>query len=87
MITNVASGSGQIASFDTTQLSNGGYFVQLTGTNSAGVTQTKLALVNVVGEYKPQRVTATVTDFTVPSAGLAIQVQRIYDSLLRSQSM
>jgi YD repeat-containing protein len=86
VITNAASGSGQIASFDTTQLNNGGYFVQLTGTNSAGVTQTNLALVNVVGEYKPGRVTATVTDFTVPSAGLAIQVQRTYDSLLRSQS-
>ena len=71
VIHNATSGTGQIGSFDTTLLDNGGYFVQLTGTNSLGVTQTNLALVTVVGEYKPGRVTATVTDFTVPSAGLA----------------
>jgi RHS repeat-associated protein len=85
VITNAASGSGVIAQFDTTVLNNGGYFVQLNGTNSAGVTQSNLALVTVAGEYKPGRVTATVTDFTVPSAGLAIQVQRTYDSLWKSQ--
>ncbi|MCX7287485.1 MAG: RHS repeat protein [Rhodobacterales bacterium] len=85
VINNAASGSGQIGSFDTTLLDNGGYFVQLSGTNSLGVTQTNLALVNVVGEYKPGRVTATVTDFTVPSAGLAIQVQRTYDSLWKAE--
>ena len=40
----------------------------------------------LAGNYKPGRVTATVTDFTVPSAGLSIQIQRTYDSLIKSQS-
>ena len=37
------------------------------------------------GEYKPGRVVADVTDFTAPSAGLAIRIQRHYDSLERGQ--
>jgi RHS repeat-associated protein len=78
-------GTGQIGVFDTTLLNNGSYFVELYATNSLGVTQTNLALVTVVGNYKPGRVTATVTDFTVPSAGLSIQIQRTYDSLIKSQ--
>jgi len=79
-------GAGQIGIFDTTQLNNGPYFVELYATNSPGVTQTNLVLVTVAGNYKPGRVTATVTDFTVPSAGLSIQVHRTYDSLTKSQS-
>ena len=53
--------------------------------NSAGVTQNNVVSVTAIGEYKPGRVTADVTDFTVPSAGLAIQIQRHYDSLERGQ--
>src|SRR6266567_4465694 len=49
-------------------------------------TQDNLALVRVAGDYKPGRVTATVTDLVVPAPGLPIQIQRTYDSLLRSQS-
>ncbi len=78
-------GTGQIALFDTTGLNNGGYFLLLNATNSVGVTQTSQAYVTVAGDYKPGRVTATVTDLTVPSTDLAIQIQRTYDSLLRSQ--
>src|SRR5262249_17220712 len=43
-----------------------------------------LALVHVVGDYKPGRVTATVTDLTVPAPGLPIKIERTYDSLTRS---
>lgn len=78
--------TGQIGIFDKTLLNNGSYFVQLSATNSLGVTQTNLALVTVTGNYKPGRVTATVTDFTVPAPGLAIQAPRTYDSLIRGQS-
>ncbi len=85
-ISATTTGTGQIGIFDTTLLNNGSYFVELRATNSAAVTQDNLVLVTVVGNYKPGRVTATVTDFTVPSAGLSIQVQRTYDSLLKSQS-
>ncbi len=84
-INSTTTGTGQIGVFDTTLLNNGSYFVELYATNSLGVTQTNLAQVIVAGNYKPGRVTATVTDFTVPSAGLSIQVQRTYDSLIKSQ--
>jgi len=79
-------GTGQIGTFDPTTLNNGSYFIQLNGTNSLGATQNNLALVTVTGDYKPGRVTATLTDFVVPAPGLAIKIQRVYDSLLRSQS-
>ena len=40
----------------------------------------------VAGDYKPGRVTTTVTDLVVPAPGLPIQIQRTYDSLNRSIS-
>jgi len=48
--------------------------------------KTNLALVVVTGEYKPGRITATVTDLVVPAKGLAISIQRRYDSLERGTS-
>ena len=42
--------------------------------------------IQVTGNYKPGRVTTTVTDLTVPAPGLPIQIQRTYDSLVRSTS-
>jgi YD repeat-containing protein len=38
------------------------------------------------GDYKPGRVTTTVTDLVVPAPGLPIRIDRTYDSLLRSTS-
>jgi RHS repeat-associated protein len=40
----------------------------------------------VTGNNKPGRVTATITDLTVPAPGLPIQIQRNYDSLNSSVS-
>ncbi len=71
---------------DTTLLPNGGYWIQLIGYDSNGDRQNNLTFVNVVGNYKPGRVTATVTDLVVPAKGLAIQIQRSYDSLNAGQS-
>ena len=79
-------GSGQIATLDATLLNNGGYFLILNGTNSQNVTQTSQVYVTAVGDYKPGRVTATITDLTVPAPGLPIQIQRTYDSLVRGTS-
>ena len=39
-----------IATFDTTQLENGGYFLVLNGTNSVGVTQNNVVYVTVIGD-------------------------------------
>src|SRR6202012_2018153 len=42
-------GSGQIGTFDATQLQNGSYWIQLQATDTHGKTQYSLALVSVVG--------------------------------------
>lgn len=74
-------GSGQIGTWDTTQVANGTYWITLQATTSAGASEYNLALVTVVGNYKPGRVTTTVTDLVAPVNGLPIKIQRIYDSL------
>jgi RHS repeat-associated protein len=74
-------GSGQIGLLDTTTISNGSYWIELNGTETGGESEHSLILVNVTGNYKPGRVTATVTDLVVPATGLAISIQRTYDSL------
>jgi len=79
-------GTGQIGTLDPSTLESGSYFIELHATNSVGVTQTNLVLVNLTGDYKPGRVTATITDLTVPAPGMPIQIQRTYDSLLRGTS-
>jgi len=38
-------------------------------------------MISVVGNNKPGRVTTSVTDLVVPATGLAINIQRNYDSL------
>jgi len=74
-------GSGQIGTLDTTTLPNGTYWIKLQGTDSTGTFEYSLVAVTVAGNYKPGRVTATVTDLVVPATGLAINIQRTYDSL------
>ncbi|MGA3134143.1 MAG: RHS repeat-associated core domain-containing protein [Terracidiphilus sp.] len=74
-------GTSQLASWDTTQVPNGTYWITLQATDSNGNSSYNLALVTVVGSYKPGRVTTTVTDIVVPATGLPIQIQRTYDSL------
>ncbi len=73
--------SQQIGTFDTTSLLNGSYWITLQATDTSGNSQYSVALVTVVGNYKPGRVTTTVTDLVVPATGLSIQIQRSYDSL------
>ncbi|MGD0548718.1 MAG: DUF6531 domain-containing protein [Terracidiphilus sp.] len=73
--------SGTIATLDTTTMVNGTYWILLNGTNTSGEQQYGLVSVIVSGNDKPGRVTATVTDLVVPATGLAINIQRTYDSL------
>ena len=80
-------GTGQISTFDPTLLNNGKYFIVLSATNSLGATMTSQVYVTVAGDYKPGRVTATVTDLKVPATGLPITISRTYDSLTRGTSM
>ena len=73
--------SGQIGALDTTTLVNGSYWIDLQATDVKGNPQNDLVQVTVAGNYKPGRVTASVTDLIVPATGLAINIQRQYDSL------
>jgi hypothetical protein len=79
-------GSGQIGSLDITVLNDGVYYVLLEATDSTGKSMGSSIWLNVVGDYKPGRVTTTVTDLVVPAPGLPIQIGRTYDSLLRGAS-
>ena len=79
-------GGGTIGTLDTTLLANGGYIVELSA-STGGSPQNFQATVTVVGNYKPGRLTTTVTDLTIPAPGLPIQIQRTYDSLVRSTSL
>ena len=74
-------GSSQIGVLDTTTLINGSYWIQLQSTQTNGQSEYDLVLLTVAGNYKPGRVTTTVTDLVVPATGLAISIQRNYDSL------
>ncbi|PKO04434.1 MAG: hypothetical protein CVU41_16860 [Chloroflexi bacterium HGW-Chloroflexi-3] len=80
------SGSGTLTTFDTTQLTNGSYIIRLQGTRTDGVQVNSGILVTVAGNYKPGRVRFTITDFTVPLAGMPITIGRTYDSLEKETS-
>ena len=80
-------GGGTIGTLDTTQLANGSYYIYLAATDTNFFSPMGSAVeIQVTGNYKPGRVTTTVTDLTVPAPGLPIQIQRSYDSLVRSTS-
>ena len=74
-----------LATFDTTTLPNGGYIIDLAGTDNQGNQQDNRVLVTVAGDYKPGRMVVDITEFTVPVAGLPITVGRRYDSLNREK--
>jgi RHS repeat-associated protein len=79
---NTVSSSGPvIGTLDTTTMVNGSYWIELQATLANGNPQNDLVQVTVAGNYKPGRVTASVTDLIVPATGLAINIQRQYDSL------
>jgi RHS repeat-associated protein len=87
LATNLSgTGGATLATLDTTRLTNDSYVVRLYGTNTAGETLDSGILITVGGAYKPGRVRLSVTDFTVPLAGLPITIDRTYDSLERTRS-
>ncbi len=87
LATNVSgSGGATLATFDPTLLANGSYVIRLSGTDSGGNQVNSGILVTVVGDYKPGRVSFSVTDLTIPVTGLPITIGRTYDSLERNRS-
>ena len=86
LATSVAGGPGAtLATLDTTVLLNGVYVIRLTAPNDAGDDLASLVEVTVGGDFKPGRLTASTTDFTVPLVGFPITIGRTYDSLERDQ--
>jgi RHS repeat-associated protein len=79
-------GGGTLATLDTTLLPNGSYYIILQATDNAGKSLTSGVEIQVIGDYKPGRVTTSVTDLVVPAPGLPIQITRTYDSLVRGIS-
>ena len=79
-------GGGTLATLDTTLLPNGSYYVVLDATDTTGKTMGSGVDIIVGGNYKPGRVTTTVTDLVVPAPGLPIQISRTYDSLVSGTS-
>jgi RHS repeat-associated protein len=84
ILSSNTTGGGTLATFDATVLPSGGYTMQLVATDSTGATQTSVIVLSVVGQNKPGRMTKTVTEFTVPLAGIPITITRTYDSLERN---
>jgi YD repeat-containing protein len=79
-------GSGTLATIDTTLLANGPYYILLQATDNTGKSMSSGMSIVVGGDYKPGRVTTTVTDLVVPAPGMPIQISRTYDSLVRNTS-
>ena len=70
-----------IACLDTTTLPNGQYLLELIAQDSSTKWENSVVLLTVSGAYKPGRVKFSVTDLTVPVAGMPITIGRTYDSL------
>lgn len=86
LTTTAGGGPGStVATLDTTLLANGSYIIRLRGTDTSWVELISQVLITVAGDYKPGRMTVSVTDLTVPVAGLPITIGRIYDSLERNR--
>ena len=86
LVSNVnAPANSTIATLDTTLLANNSYVIRVRGQNTLGQTVNDAVLITAVGDYKPGRVRFSVTDLTVPIAGLPITIGRTYDSLNRAQ--
>jgi RHS repeat-associated protein len=90
-VTTLATGTqggpgATLATLDPTTLANGNYVIRLTAADSAGQELVSQVTVTVAGENKPGRMSFTVTDLSVPVAGLPITIKRKYDSLERNVS-
>ena len=75
-----------LATLDTTLIANGNYVIRVTATDQNGNEQVSQVTITVTGENKPGRLTFSITDLSVPVAGLPITVARKYDSLERNIS-
>lgn len=88
-LTQFASGTTQesnaaLGTFDPTLLQNGEYILELSATNSGGLSSSAQIYVAVLGQEKIGNFQFSQTDVTIPVAGLPIQLTRNYNSLDRN---
>jgi RHS repeat-associated protein len=82
--TSQINAGNNLVTLDTSSLANGSYIVRVCGTDTNSVAASSMTLFDVVGENKPGRVAFSLTDLTVPVAGLPVVIGRTYDSLNRN---
>jgi RHS repeat-associated protein len=84
--TTIASGTANVTNatlgtLDTTLLADGPYLLRLSAVDVAGHVSTVESKVSVSGRLKLGNFTLSVTDLTVPVAGIPVEVTRTYDTL------
>lgn len=84
--TEIATGAGEVeagvvALFDPTKIPNGTYWIQIIGRKAGFQTGGIESRVQVTGEFKLGRFSFTMTDLTIPLAGIPLTITRRYDSL------
>ncbi len=70
-----------LGTFDPTVLPNDTYLVRVTAWNTNGLGWTDGVILNVTGEAKIGNFALEFVDLEMPTAGIPLQVKRIYDSL------
>ena len=79
-----AQSNAALGTFDPTLLQNGQYVIQLSATNTGGLSSSTEIYVAVLGQEKIGNFQFSQTDVTIPVAGLPIQLTRNYNSLDRN---
>ena len=81
---STAQTNAALGTFDPTLLQNGQYVIQLTATNTGGLSSSTQIYVAVLGQEKIGNFQFSQTDVTIPVAGLPIELTRNYNSLDRN---
>jgi RHS repeat-associated protein len=77
---------GVLGTLDPTLMPNGLFTLRLTAVDAGGNAIADESMVQVDGGYKAGRFTIGFVDLEVQLGGLPIQIERVYDSLLRFES-
>lgn len=78
--------NGTLATFDPTLLLNDQYVLLVSATDASGNTTTKGIFLSVTGNAKLGEFRLEFTDYTLPLAGIPIQISRIYDTRQSTES-
>lgn len=80
---STSSVSGVLGTIDTTVYPNDDYALRVTAFDVNGRGRTEGVVISVQGQVKPGQFTLEITDISIPTRGLPIEIIRRYDSLKR----